>query len=119
VDPDGAATRVADGVHFPNGLVMTPGGTLVVAETLGQRLTAFDVGEDGTLGRPRPWATFASEPAAGFPEAIASGAITPDGIWLDAGRTLFLCAGPTIGDGDPRTEHRGVILATRVDYGTS
>jgi sugar lactone lactonase YvrE len=138
---------------------MTPGGTLVVAETLGQRLTAFDVGEDGTLGTPRPWATFAPEPAAGFPEAIASGAVTPDGICLDAegaiwvadmaggaavrvleggevtdvvpagegltafavalggedGRTLFLCAGPTIGDGDPRTEQRGVILATRVD----
>ena len=30
------------------------------------------------------------------------------------GRTLFVCAGPTIGDGDPRTEHRGLILATRV-----
>ena len=43
------------------------------------------------------------------------------------GRTLFVCAGPTIGDGDPRTEHRGLILSTRVDvpgvqdavYGTS
>ena len=31
------------------------------------------------------------------------------------GRTLFVCAGPTIGDGDPRTEHRGLILATRAD----
>jgi sugar lactone lactonase YvrE len=158
VDPDGAATRVADGVHFPNGFVMTPGGTLVVAETLGQRLTAFDVGEDGGLGPPRPWAAFAPEPAAGFPEAIASGAVTPDGICLDAegaiwvadmaggsavrvleggevtdvvpagegltafavalggedGRTLFVCAGPRIGEGDPRTEHRGLILAARV-----
>jgi sugar lactone lactonase YvrE len=158
VDPDGAATRVADGVHLPNGLVMTQHGTLVVAETLGQRLTAFDVGDDGALGAPRPWATFAPEPAAGFPEAIASGAITPDGICLDAegaiwvadmaggaavrvlqggevtdvvpagegltafavalggedGRTLFVCAGPRIGEGDPRTEHRGLILAARV-----
>lgn len=60
-----AASRVADGVHFPNGFAMTPGGTLVVAETLGQRLTAFDVGEDGGLGAPRPWATFAPEPSAG------------------------------------------------------
>jgi sugar lactone lactonase YvrE len=51
VDPDGAATRVADGVHFPNGLVMTRGGTLVVAETLGQRLTAFDVGETARSAR--------------------------------------------------------------------
>jgi sugar lactone lactonase YvrE len=145
-------------VHFPNGLVMTQDGTLVVAETLGQRLTAFDVGDDGALGAPRPWATFAPGPAAGFPAAIASGAITPDGICLDAegaiwvadmaggaavrvleggevtdvvpagegltafavalggedGRTLFVCAGPRIGEGDPRTEHRGLILAARV-----
>jgi sugar lactone lactonase YvrE len=158
VDPDGRATRVAGDLHFPNGCVMTPDGTLVVAESLGQRLTAFEVAGDGSLGAPRAWATFAAEPAATFPDALSSGAIMPDGICLDAegaiwvadmaggtavrvleggevtdvvhagegltafavalggedGRTLFVCAGPTVGDSDPATEHRGLILATRV-----
>ena len=53
VDPDGAAMRVADGVHFPNGFVMTQDGTLVVAETLGQRLTAFRPGRRSPPSRPQ------------------------------------------------------------------
>ena len=43
IDPDDAATVVADDLDFPNGMVITPdGGTLIVAESTGRRLTAFD-----------------------------------------------------------------------------
>lgn len=50
VDPDGSARVVADGLAFPNGMVILPGGRqLVVSESYGERLTAFDIGEDGGL----------------------------------------------------------------------
>jgi sugar lactone lactonase YvrE len=71
VDPATGARvrRVADGLLGPNGMVITPdGGTLIVAETGGERLTAFAIGEDGALGARRTWATL------GF---------APDGIALD------------------------------------
>ena len=53
VAPDGAVTAAADDMHFPNGSVIAPDGkTLIVAETLGARLTAFDIGPDGAPYRP-------------------------------------------------------------------
>jgi sugar lactone lactonase YvrE len=69
VDPLGAVHSVASGLRFPNGMVLTPdGGTLIVAESLGRRLTAFDVGIDGSLTNQRVWAEIDA---------------TPDGICLD------------------------------------
>src|SRR5205823_6149533 len=50
VTPDGSARQVADGVAFPNGIVVTPdNSTLVLAESYANRLTAFDTAADGTL----------------------------------------------------------------------
>ena len=132
-DPDGSVTVVAEDVVFPNGMVLSPDGrTLVVAETYGARLTAFDVADDGSLSRRR---VFAETPG-----------IAPDGICLDAdgdvwvatartpevvrvreggaitgrvavgsaslsyacalggddGRTLFVCTAPSWAEGGPR-----------------
>jgi sugar lactone lactonase YvrE len=71
VDPDGRVHVAADGLHFPNGAVITPDGrTLIVAETLALRLTAFDVASDGSLSNRRVWAEL--------------GMRAPDGICLDA-----------------------------------
>ena len=44
VDPDGTVTQVADDLWFPNGSVITPEGVLLVDETFGNRVTAFDLG---------------------------------------------------------------------------
>jgi sugar lactone lactonase YvrE len=72
VDPGGEVRVVADDMHFPNGMALTPdGGTLLVAESYGKRITAFDVRADGTLGGRRTWARFEEKGAA------------PDGICLD------------------------------------
>lgn len=70
VDPDGSCRVEADGLMFPNGTVITPDGrTLIVAETFGRRLTAFDIAADGSLSNRRSWAEL--------------GEATPDGICLD------------------------------------
>jgi sugar lactone lactonase YvrE len=71
VGPDGAARQVADGVAFPNGMVVTPdNSTLILAESYASRLTAFDIAADGGLSNRRTWAEL-------------DGA-APDGICLDA-----------------------------------
>ncbi|GAB3200180.1 SMP-30/gluconolactonase/LRE family protein [Geodermatophilus arenarius] len=143
VDPDGAASVVAEDLRFPNGMALTGDGrTLVVAETYGARLTAFDVADDGSLSGRR---VFAETPG-----------LAPDGICLDAeghvwfatartaevlrvreggevtgrvpvgsgspsyactlggddGRTLFVCTAPTWAEGGPRA---GRVEAARVD----
>ena len=49
VDPDGSARVVADQIVIPNGSVIGPDGTFIVAESLGRRLTAFDIEQNGDL----------------------------------------------------------------------
>jgi sugar lactone lactonase YvrE len=69
--PDGSARPVAAGIAFPNGMAVTPdNSTLIVAESYGQKLTAFQIAADGGLSQPRLWADL--------------GDGVPDGICLDA-----------------------------------
>jgi sugar lactone lactonase YvrE len=77
VDPDGSIQVVATDMHFPNGAVITPdGSTLIIAETLGFRLTAFDISADGSLSNRRVWADLAGR--------------VPDGICLDADGNVWV-----------------------------
>ncbi len=76
VTPDGSVRPVADGLEFPNGmLVMGDGTTLVVAESYAKRLTAFDIDPDGGLSNRRAWA----ELGDGVPDGICADA--EDAIW--------------------------------------
>jgi sugar lactone lactonase YvrE len=89
IDPDGRAVVAADDMLFPNGTVVTPdGGTIIVAESLGQRLTAFSVQADGSLADRRVWASLGSGRAEDALAAAAGGgdgsSVTPDGTSLDA-----------------------------------
>jgi sugar lactone lactonase YvrE len=57
VSPDGTARQVAEGLAFPNGIAITPDdGTLIVAESYAERLTAFEIDDDGGLRDRRVWA---------------------------------------------------------------
>jgi sugar lactone lactonase YvrE len=77
IDPDGRMTRAAEDLMFPNGTVITPDGkTLVVAETFAQRLTAFDIGIDGSLINRRLFAHLDG--------------LHPDGICLDAEGAIWV-----------------------------
>jgi sugar lactone lactonase YvrE len=57
VSPDGTARVVADGLAFPSGIaISTDDGTLIVAESYAERLTAFAIDGDGGLRDRRVWA---------------------------------------------------------------
>lgn len=63
---DGLVREVAEGLAFPNGMAVTPdNATLIVAESYGQKLTAFSIAEDGSLDGRRVWA-----PCEGYPDGI-------------------------------------------------
>jgi len=76
VTAGGAARQVAGGLQFGNGMAVTPdNSTLIVAESHGNRLTAFDIAADGGLSGRRVWADL----GGGFPDGIC---IDADGaVW--------------------------------------
>jgi sugar lactone lactonase YvrE len=77
VDPDGTSCEAATDLAFPNGMVITEdGATLIVAESMGGRLSAFDRAADGTLTNRREWAALSG--------------IAPDGICLCADNTIWV-----------------------------
>ncbi len=86
VDPDGAASVVAEDLLFPNGSVITPDErTLIVGETAGARYTAFTIEEDGSLTDRRIWAQIApTPPMTTFEETLSQLQFGPDGCALDA-----------------------------------
>jgi sugar lactone lactonase YvrE len=76
VAPDGAVRQVADDLAFPNGMAITDdGSTLLVAESYGEQVTAYDIEPTGDLTNRRVWA--------------ATPGHHPDGICLDADGALW------------------------------
>jgi sugar lactone lactonase YvrE len=76
VTPDTSVRRVADGIAFPNGMAVMPDNrTLIIAESHGNRLTAFDIAADGSLANRRVWADL--------------GGGVPDGICIDADNAVW------------------------------
>jgi sugar lactone lactonase YvrE len=115
VTPDGQVRRVAEELAFPNGMAVTPDeATLIVSESFGGTLTAFDIGPDGSLSNRRVWAPVPGDGIVmdtdgavwtpGWNEAgpaclrVAEGGEILDTIPLD--RAGFAC---TLGGTDGRT----------------
>jgi sugar lactone lactonase YvrE len=77
VDVDGAVSVAAEGLEFPNGLVITDDGRrMLVAETFACRITELSIAADGSLGEPRVFADL--------------GGRQPDGLCLDAEGALWV-----------------------------
>jgi sugar lactone lactonase YvrE len=77
VDSDGTSHEAASDLAFPNGAVITDdGATLIIAESFGGHLSAFDRGPDGSLSGRRVWA-----PLDG---------VAPDGICLCADGSVWV-----------------------------
>jgi sugar lactone lactonase YvrE len=73
---DGSVREVASSFAFPNGMAVTPdNSTLIIAESHGKKLTAFDIAKDGSLSHRRVWAD------------LGNG--VPDGICIDAENAVW------------------------------
>jgi len=94
VDPDGTVTRVADDLWFPNGSVITEDGMLLVDETFGNRVSAFDIAADGSLANHRTWAKFGELPAdRELGKLLSQVVVAPDGCCLDADGAMWIADG--------------------------
>jgi sugar lactone lactonase YvrE len=77
VSPTGVTSVAAENIDFPNGMVLlNDERVLVVAESIGKRLTAFDVGAGGELSNQR--------------EIAGTGECLPDGICADLDGNLLV-----------------------------
>jgi len=98
VAADGAVRQVADDIDFPNGMVITPdGSTLVVAESMKGRLTAFTIAPDGALTDRRIWADH----------------VAPDGICIDAEGAIWCGAGDLTAPAGQGNAPPGVAVRVR------
>lgn len=77
VRPDGRAEVAATGMTGPNGMVLTPDGDLIVAETHARRLTRLTPRPTGLLSSPRTFADLSGGILGNGRKAF------PDGICLD------------------------------------
>ncbi|HVT70121.1 MAG TPA: SMP-30/gluconolactonase/LRE family protein [Trebonia sp.] len=97
VTPDGSVAEVAGGLAFPNGMAITPdAATLIVAESYANRLTAYDIARDGTLGGRHVWAETPGD--------------HPDGICVDAEGAVWYA--DVAGRRCVRVREGGEVLAT-------
>jgi len=93
----GTIQPVSDGLAFPNGMAVTPdNATLIVAESYGGVLTAYDIAPDGNLSNRRVWADL-------------QGA-APDGICIDAEGAVWFAEVP--GHRCVRVREGGEIVQT-------
>jgi sugar lactone lactonase YvrE len=97
ITPDGRVRQVADGLAFPNGMAVTAdNSTLIIAESYGGVLTAYDIAPDGDLTNHRVWADL-------------QGA-APDGICIDAEGAVWFAEVP--GRRCVRVREGGEVLRT-------
>ncbi|MCE0764559.1 SMP-30/gluconolactonase/LRE family protein [Pseudonocardia kujensis] len=91
VDPDGTVSVAAEGLHFPNGSVVTDDNVLIVDETFANRVTAFDIDDSGQLQNRRVWAQFGEVPVGpDFGTMLSQVKVAPDGCCLDAEGALWI-----------------------------
>jgi sugar lactone lactonase YvrE len=123
VDPDRSVHAAAEDLQFPNGAMITPdGGTLIVAETIAARFSAFTIGAGGELTGRRVYAQVAPTPAPGPLDRVLAGVdFAPDGATLDAEGCMW--AGDSLHHRAARISPAGEILeeipapGDRVFYG--
>lgn len=96
IEESGAWSVLADDLVFPNGMVLLSTGELVVAETFGGRLTAYDVDAAGRLANRRLWAEL---PEGATPDGLC--ADSADAVWVSSivkQEFLRVTAGGTVTD---------------------
>jgi sugar lactone lactonase YvrE len=143
VDPDGSTHETADAMRVANGMaIANDDRTLIVAESAGKDLVAFDVAADGTLSNRRVWAElpdypdgmcidaedgvwFACPVGDRFMRVVEGGDVTDEiavpgrhaiavALGGTDGRTLFMLTAPTLGNPDESRAAKDARIETTV-----
>ncbi len=108
VRPDGTACVATDELVFPNGMAFDPDGRhLFVAETYGHRIARLRLDRVGGIAGCATFVSFAAAPSASVAEAVACGAVMPDGIARGPDGTLWVA--DANGSGVLRVDQRGSV----------
>lgn len=88
LDPAGVLRRVAEGIHYANGVAVSPDGAILyVSEHLARRVLAFDIAPDGSLSGRRVFVRLddlvGSDPGRGWE-------VGPDGLAVDSRGNLMI-----------------------------
>ncbi len=114
VSSEGEVSLAANEMYFPNGSIITKSkdgkDLLIVAESMGFCLTAFDINDDESLSNRRIFADFCRPDNYSIDQFSLShkpkGALTPDGIALDKQGNIWVA---TIQNGLVKVTNDGVI----------
>ena len=88
LDARGKLSRLAEGIHYSNGVVLSPDGrVLYVSEHLSRRILAYDVAADGTLSGTR---VFLNLDDAVGKDAKRTWEVGPDGLAMDRAGNLYI-----------------------------
>ncbi len=88
LDANKSLRRVAEGIHYANGVALAPDGrTLYVSEHLSRNVLAYSVGDDGSLRQPR---IHLSLDRLVGPAPAGRWEVGPDGLTTDRAGNLYI-----------------------------
>jgi sugar lactone lactonase YvrE len=88
LDAEGGLRRMAEGIHYSNGVALSPDGkVLFVSEHLSRQILAYDVAADGTLSGKR---VFLKLDDVVGPDPERTWEVGPDGLSMDHAGNLYM-----------------------------